>query len=281
MAEVIKRNRGRPRSVSVHKEAGVVQALDRGLNLLSILARDGMANLTDLAMKTGMPPSTAHRLLSTMEAHGMVSFTEASQEWRVGINAFRIGNAFLDGTELMTAGRDVMRRLMEETGETANMAVAEAGDVVFVSQIETQQPIRAFFRPGTRSPMHVSGIGKALLAEMPRTEVEKVLQRKGLPERTEKTLRTPDALFEDLEKTRARGWSFDDEEATLGMRCVAAPIFNMYGEAFAGISVSGPTVRLTDRLVAEIAPMVRRAAADVTDAMGGKVRDATDVARRA
>lgn len=273
MAERVKRNRGRPRTVDGPKEAGVVQALDRGLNLLTMLARDGSSTLTDLSLKSGMPPSTAHRLLTTMEAHGIVAFGEEAQAWRVGINAFRIGNTFLDGTELMNAGREVMRRLMEDTGETANMAVSEGGDVVFISQVETYQPIRAFFRPGTRNPMHVSGIGKALLAEMPRSEVEGILHRKGLVERTTKTPRSPDALFDDLEKTRARGWALDDEEATLGMRCVAAPIFNMYGEAFAGISVSGPTVRLTDRVVSDVAPVVCRAAAEVTASIGGKSRD--------
>ncbi len=264
-----KRTRGRPRNGFSAKDAGTVKALDRGMLLLETLANESTATLTELALKNGMPPSSAHRLLITMQNHGFVDFDETSQEWRIGIEAFRIGSSFLHRTNLLVAGRDAMRTLMESSGETANLGVADNGDVVFVSQIETHQPIRAFFRPGARSPMHVSGIGKAMMAEMPKREVEKILQRKGLIQKTERTLTSPKALFDDLAATKARGWSLDDEEAAAGMRCVAAPIFNNCGEAVAGISVSGPTVRLTNEAVAAIGPEVRRAAAQITTLIGG------------
>lgn len=264
-----KRTRGRPRSSFANASTTTVQALDRGMQLLNMLSRDGTSTLTELALKAGMPPSTAHRLLTTMQNHGVVEFDETTQEWMIGVNAFRIGSSFLRRTNLLEAGRAAMRQLMETTGETANLAVGDNGDVVFVSQVETHQPIRAFFRPGTRSPMHVSGIGKALMAEMPRKQVEKILQRKGLTQHTSKTLTSPEALFDDLQRIKQRGWSLDDEEGTEGMRCVAAPIFDAFGEAVAGISVSGPTVRLTDQAVERVGPSVRDAAQLVTRIMGG------------
>lgn len=267
-----KRSRGRPRSASAGVPGATVQALDRGIMLLAALAREGKATLTELALRIGMPPSSAHRLLVTLQKHGLVEFDEATQDWMVGVEAFRIGSAFTNRTNLVEAGREVMRRLMEETGETANLGLADAGDVVFVSQVETSNPIRAFFRPGTRARMHASGIGKALLAELPRREVERVLQKRGLPEFTPKTLTAPEALFADLERTRERGWSLDDEEHHSGMRCVAASIFNPFGEAIAGISVSGPSVRFPDRAIAELGPRVRHAADEVTRLMGGKPR---------
>ncbi|MGI9462415.1 MAG: HTH-type transcriptional regulator BhcR [Aestuariivirgaceae bacterium] len=271
MAEEItyKRSRGRPRSVSGDGQGATVLALDRGLMLLSALARNDRNTLTELALQVGMPPSTAHRLLVTLQKHGLVEFDEATQDWMVGVEAFRIGSSFVQRTNLVDAGRKVMRSLMEETGETANLAIADDGDVVFVNQIETHNPIRAFFGPGTRSPMHASGIGKALLAQMPRKDVEAVLQKKGLSGFTANTITSPDALFRDLEKTRERGWSFDDEERQPGMRCIAAPIFNAYGEAIAGISISGPSVRFPDHVIDELGPKVRRAAAEVTQLLGG------------
>ena len=110
-----------------------------------------------------------------------------------------------------------------------------------------------------------------MLANRPRYEVEKILQVKGGPEFTPKTLVSRAALFADLEQTRARGWSCDDEERYLGMRCVAAAIYNSFGEAIAGISVSGPTVRFPDNSIAEIGPTVRRAADEITRVMGGNV----------
>jgi len=119
--------------------------------------------------------------------------------------------------------------------------------------------------------MHASGIGKALLADMSQTEVEKILQKTGLPEFTSNTLVSPDALFADLKKIASRRWSFDDEERYMGMRCVAASIYNSSGKAVAGISVSGPTIRFSDIEVDEIGPRVRRAADQITLMTGGKI----------
>lgn len=270
MAEQTTRTRGRPRSLSPDTNAATVQALDRGLQLLAIVAKETKTTLTELALRVGMPASTAHRLLVTLQKRGFVDFDETTQEWMIGIEAFRIGSSFVQRTSLVEAGRDVMRQLMEETGETANLGIGDEGDVVFISQIETPNPIRAFFSVGTRGPMHCSGIGKALLADMPQDKVEQVLRKKGLEEFTAKTLTSPDDLFADLETTRRRGWSYDDQERHLGMRCIAAPIHNVHGEAIAGISISGPAARLPDELISELGPKVRRAATEVTRLLGGR-----------
>ncbi len=268
MEETKKRSRGRPKSAS-DTQGATVQALDRGLTLLGVLAKESRATLTDLSLRIGMPPSSAYRLLNTLQKHGFAEFDEATQDWMIGVEAFRIGSAFTQRTNLIEASRETMHALMEETGETANLAISDGGDVVFVSQVETPHPIRAFFPPGARSAMHASGIGKALLAEISTEEVEKILHRQGLEEFTDKTLTAPDALFSDLETSRRRGWAFDDEERHAGMRCVAAPIYNTFGEAIAGVSVSGPTARFTDRSVAETGPKVRRAAEAITALIGG------------
>ncbi len=271
MAEQTTRTRGRPRSLSPDTNSATVQALDRGLQLLAIVAKENKTTLTELALRVGMPASTAHRLLVTLQKRGFVDFDTATQEWMIGIEAFRTGSSFVQRTSLVEAGRDVMRQLMEETGETANLGIGDEGDVVFISQIETPNPIRAFFSVGTRGPMHCSGIGKALLAEMPRDKVERILQKKGLEEFTSKSLTSPDALFADLESTRRRGWSYDDEERHYGMRCIAAPIHNFHGEAIAGISISGPAARLPDEMISELGPKVRRAATEVSRLLGGQL----------
>jgi IclR family transcriptional regulator, acetate operon repressor len=268
----LRKPRGRPRSATLDRDgtsAGSVQALERALALMMALARSDKATLSELALRTGMPPSSAHRLLMTLQADRFVAFDDATAEWSIGVEAFRTGSSFLRRTRVTEAARDVMRSLLEQTGESVNIAVPDGGEVVFVSQVESLQPIRAFFAPGVRTPMHASGIGKALLAAMPRADVERALQRTGLPAFTPNTLTAPQALFADLERIRARGWSLDDEERNLGMRCVASAIFNLHGEAIAGISVSGPSGRLDAERVGEFGPAVRRAAAAVTERIGG------------
>ena len=271
MAEHItkKRSRGRPKSVWNDKPAATVQALDRAMVLLNALATDDKVTLTELSLRVGMSPSTAHRLLTTLQQHGVAEFEETTQNWMVGVEAFRIGSSFVRRIKIAEVGRNVMRDLMEDTGETANMGISDQGDVVFISQVETSNPIRAFFRPGTRAHMHASGIGKALMAEFARTDVEKILQKKGLPAFTPKTLTSADALMADLAAIRARRWSLDDEENNLGMRCLASPIFNEFSEPVAGVSISGPTARLDDDRLGELGPRVRRAAGEITGLIGG------------
>ena len=136
-------------------------------------------------------------------------------------------------------------------------------------QIETPNPIRAFFRPGTRSKMHASGAGKALLAEQSRAEVEAILLQQGLPEFTEKTITKPADLFAELEHIRTRGWCFDDQEHFMGMSCVAAPVFGANREVVAAISVSGPSARFSGQRVEEFSITVRNHAKQLTAALGG------------
>ncbi len=266
-----KRARGRPRTIFEENSTNIVQALDRGILVLINLAKSGSSTLSDLSIRVGMPPSSAHRILITLQKHGFVEFSETEQKWSVGIEAFRVGSAYLERTSLVEAAHKIMRELMEETGETANLGIADRSDVVFISQVESHNPIRAFFHPGTRSAIYASGIGKALLSEMERRKIERLLRNSGLKQFTPNTLTSPDELFADLEKTKERGWAFDNEERYLGMRCVASPIYNSFGEAIAGISVSGPFARFHDQQIVKLGPIVRQAADKVTKLIGGKI----------
>lgn len=271
-----KRRRGRPRlQPDERKEnTGTVQALERGLHLLQLLSRSGSASLSDLSLQVGLPASTAYRMLVTLQKLEFVSFDETSQEWAVGIEAFSVGNSYLNRANLAEASRTVMRQLMLDTGETANLAIlSEGGQVTFLTQVETTHPIRAFHLPGTRSPAHSSGIGKALLSEYTKMAVEDILLKTGLQQFTTKTLTTPKALFADLEKTYQRGWAFDDEERHVGMRCVAAAIHDHRGDAIAGVSISGPTVRFSDNTLPLFGVRIRDAATSVTRMIGGRVPD--------
>ncbi len=267
---MLKRKRGRPRTARPDSGIMPVRALDRGLMLLQALSGEGRARLSDLADIVGLPVSTAHRLLATLQQHGFAEFDETAQEWSVGIGAYRTGTAYLMGTNLVDGSRRIMHRLMEDTGETANLAILEDGWIVFVSQVETRNPVRAFFRPGSRSPMHASGIGKAILAALPEREIAAILRARGLDAFTPRTLITPETLMADLARIRARGWALDDEEHHAGMRCVAAVIRNGFGEAVAGVSVSGPAGRFDDDSIVRYATAVVCAAGEISEVIGGR-----------
>lgn len=236
--------------------------------LAVVAARDGLS-LSEIAETAALPASTVYRMLTTLQAHGMVEFDADDQLWSVGVEAYRTGSAFLRRRKLADRARPFMQQLVDEIGETANLGVVEDDFVVFVGQVETHQAIRAFFRPGSRSPFHASGIGKAILAFLHGDRVAAVARRAGLEAFTPKTLSTLPALGEDLALVRRRGWALDDEERHPGMRCVAAPIFNEFGEPVAGISISGPTVRVTVERLAEIGPAVAAVAHAITGEIGG------------
>ncbi len=143
-------------------------------------------------------------------------------------------------------------------------------EVMFLAQVETQQAIRAFFPPGTRGPMHVSGIGKALLAWLPPDRVRGIIARQGLARFTSLSITSESLLLRDLARTRERGFSIDDQERAEGMRCIAAPVFNAWGEPVAGLSVSGPAFRMALSDATRIGAAVRTAADQVTAATGGQ-----------
>jgi IclR family acetate operon transcriptional repressor len=270
MSVTEKRRRGRPRLA--HPEAedqAPVQSLDRAMLLLERVAEADGLSLTEAALAAGLPMSTAYRLLTTLQRRGLVEFDAGAQLWHVGVETFRIGSAFLRRRKLVERARAVMQDLVARCGETANLAVAEEDSVVFVSQVETHEAIRAFFRPGTRSPFHASGAGKAILAHRSRAQVVATVKRAGLPRFTVQTITDLPALLRDLEAARLRGFAIDDEERNPGMRCVGAAIFNEHGEAVAGLSLSGPTVRITPAILDRLGPIVAEAAAQVTRATAG------------
>jgi IclR family transcriptional regulator, acetate operon repressor len=268
MAMLEKRRRGRPRETA--EDAPAIQSLDRAIALLGALAEaDGMS-LTEIAAAAGLPASSCYRLLTTLARRRMVEFEAGTQLWHIGVETFRIGAAFLRRRKLAELGRTAMQALVDRSGETANLAVAEADSVVFVSQVETHAAIRAFFRPGTRSRLHASGIGKAILSQLPPAQAATMLARTTLERFTPATITDPAALLRELAVARTRGFAVDDEERHLGMRCVAAAIFNEYGEPVAGLSVSGPSVRLPPETVARFGPEVAAAAAALTEALGGR-----------
>ena len=271
-----KRPRGRPKSLFKESSAGTLQSLDRALTILKHVARAEGLTLSDLARAVDVPTATTHRILITLQKHGFVTFNEERQEWMIGVEAYRTGAAFLTRNSMIEIGHPVMRRLMLETGETANLAVRDGAEVVFVDQVETQNPIRAFFSPGSRTVMYASGAGKAIMANMDEAVLDRLLKPVVLEGFTPNTHTSRESLRSDLSEIRARGWSFDREERHQGMSCIGAAIFNERGEPAAGISVSGPSARFAPDRIGELGDLVAGAAAEITALSGGTVPDSTE-----
>lgn len=261
--------RGRPRDWYPDPDQNIIKSLDRAMDVLAYLSQAQGKTLSTIALEMDQSPATVYRILVTLETKGLVEFDGDAQQWHIGAGAFVIGAQFLRRTSLVERARPIMRRLMEATGETANLGIARDGAVLFVSQVETNASIRAFFPPGTLSPMHASGIGKALMAQMNADRLGQLLKGRMFASFTENTITDTAALKVNLQAVRDQGFAVDDEERNTGMRCIAAPVFDMNREAVAGISVSGPTSRVRPQDITPLSKAVILAAAALSAAIGG------------
>ena len=247
-----------------------VQSLVRALALLNRIAEavDDGVTLTELAQGVGLPPSTAHRLLTTLEQERYVRFDPETRLWSVGVQAFAAGSAFTRTRSLVGLARPHMRELMEDSGETVNLAVEDDGQAVYLAQVECRQMMRAFARPGSRVPLHCSAVGKAILSGATPKRLATVLRRHGMRRLTARTIASASLLRADLEGARAGGYFVDDEEHAVGLRCVSAPIFDETGGVVAAISASGPMARIVDNRVAPLGASVLRASRVISAEMG-------------
>ena len=266
------RKRGRPPGPNNRAGEGKNASLIRALRLLERLAESSSGmNLTDLSQQLGMPPATVHRLLSTFEGLNFVEQDAEAGLWFVGLKAFTVGQAFLTRRNFVASARPFMKALVEECGETVNLGIIDDGEVVFISQVESQEMMRMIVNLGSRSPIHASGVGKAMLSSLEEQEVAQLLQRRGLARFTDHTIDNPAALRDALEVIRHQGYALDDEEHAVGLRCVAANIYDENRLALAAISLSGPKARITDSRLAELGVAVRQTAAEITASLGGRV----------
>ena len=252
--------------MALEKKASGVQSLDRALQLLELLADAGGAmRLAELEAATGLPLPTIHRLIRSLVHNGYVR-QEPSRRYALGPQLIRLGETA--GRSLGSwAGRQHLAELVAEIGETANMAVLEGDDVVYVAQVPSVHSMRMFTEVGRRVPAHCTGVGKALLSLLPDDMVRAMLRRTGMPARTARTITDPDVLISELGEIREQGWAVDNGEQEIGVRCVAVPVKD--APTRAAISVSGPSGRITLGRVAEIAPVLQRVAVGLADDLRG------------
>ena len=248
-----------------------VQSVTRALNLLELLAEDGEGyRLTDLAERSGLSPSTVHRLLTTMEQRRFVQFDQSDGMWHVGRQSFAVGATFGRRRNFVAQMLPFLRRLRDQTHETVNLAVPNDGEVVVLLQVESREIVRAFTRVGERSPMTASGLGKAILATYSHDEVLAVIQKQGMHRLTANSITRAGDLREELQRVRTQGYAVDNEECAIGLRCIGAVVGNEHGEALASISVSAPAARITDERLISLGQIVADVAAAITDAVGGR-----------
>lgn len=249
-------------------------ALASGLDILELLAKetDGLG-ATAVARALGLDKGNAHRLLRMLEERGYVEQDPATKAFRASAQLVSLVGSLLRGMDLVSVARPVMRQLSDETGEAVHLARRTRTGGVYVAQ-ERQKGgiVTVETEIGAQPVIHATATGKALYCLATDAEVRRVV-REPLQAFTARTVTSVEELLDDLRGVRERGYAVDDEELNLEVRCVAAPIFDIYGMPVASIGLSGPAARIALSRVGDLGIQVRAAAERITREGGGHVPD--------
>jgi IclR family acetate operon transcriptional repressor len=247
-------------------EASGVQSVVRAFRLLELLAdAQGGLTLNDLGTMVGLPVTTCHRLLKTMASMGYVRQLP-SRRYGLGLRLVRLGQ-YAD-LQIGPTAHKYLATIVENFGETANLAMLDGDQVVYVAQVPSPHSMRMFTEVGHRTFTHSTGVGKAILSTLDDVSVRRIISRAGMPRATETTIVDPDELARDLAASRERGYAIDDGEHELGVRCYAVPLLGL--PVPAALSVSGPSVRLTEAVGESAVPLLKEAAAGLTKELMGE-----------
>ncbi|MGW8221529.1 MAG: IclR family transcriptional regulator [Syntrophobacteria bacterium] len=250
-----------------------VQAIERACSILDLLGKGKQTySIRELAHELNLPKPTVHRMLTTFCRFGYVIQDEVSKEYRLGFRLVELGQAVLDRIDVRKEAEPYLHRLAARVQETVHLAILDENEIVYLEKVERMDDpkgLRMASRVGMRIFAHCCAVGKVLLAFMPDRSKTEIFSKKGLPRLTENTIVDAEQLQEHLTMVEQQGYAVDDEENEVGIRCVAAPVRNDRGKVIAGISISGPAVRVSlERIHQELKWEVMKTAAELSSRLG-------------
>jgi len=244
--------------------SGSVQSIERAFGLLETMAEhDGMMGLSQLAAASGLPLPTIHRLVRTLVDLGYLR-QEPSRRYVLGPSLIRLGES--SSQMLSLWARPHLARLVDELGESANLAMLDGDQIVYVAQAQSRHSMRTFTEVGRRALPHCTAVGKAIMADIPAAQVRDILHRTGMPKRTENTITDPDEFARQLMWSTEHGYAIDEGEQEVGVRCVAMIVPDSPSRL--AISVSGPATRMTEDVLRRAVTLLTEAGAALAENLG-------------
>ena len=236
-------------------------AVERALNILEAAAhrRDGLTN-SEISRKLAIPKSSASYILRTLERRGYLRRDTESGRYRLGLKILSLGSDAQSNLDIADVALPFMRALVEKIHLTVHLAVLDQGEAVYVEKVEAPGFFKVNTWVGRRMFLHSTSVGKCLLAWLPKHEVETLVKLQGLKKRTPKTITTMHKLLADLEHTKNESYAVDDEENSLGARCLGAPVFDATGNVVAALGVSGTLTQVDESNMPRIAEALKDAA---------------------
>ena len=255
--------------VQADNGAGFSQSLERGLGILSAFTPDRPAlGISELARKLDLTRSTTHRYVATLATLGYLQQDDSTRKYRLGPRVLDLGFSVLGSLELREIAAPHLRRLTDATGHTSNLAIRDDTDVILIDRVRGRpgryHHLEYTLHIGSRLPSYCSATGKALLAFLPRRDLDRLLDRIELVQRGPRTLTDKRALLAELEEVRRTGVAVNDEELDSALRSIAAPVRSRSGEVVAAVNVSIPWSPVAmNELVTELGPTIQAAARQI------------------
>lgn len=245
-----------------------VPALARGLRILDLVAANpAPLKIAEISARLGIPRSATYELISTLRVHRVIEQTPDGGIV-LGAKLFMLGSRFADSVDSDRLTSDAAAALRDEVDETVQIAVLDGRNVLYTAKAESSRQLRLVSTVGRTLPAHVTGIGKAMLAELPEGKFEALYQDVKLETYTPTSIGTVGALRRELVATRERGYAIDNSESTPDVSCVAAAIKGNSGEVVAAMSISVPLSRMSDDLRVVYAAKVVAAASELSNRLG-------------
>lgn len=251
-----------------------IQSAERIFKVLETLAVSGPMGLMELSSHLGLHKSTTHRLLMSLICMGYARQDEDTQKYMLSYKIVGLSGQLLDKIDILPIAHSYMKQLAELSQETVHLVQRNDKDIIYIDKVESKvSSIRMVSQIGMIHPMYCSGVGKAILATLSIEEVTKIWNESIIEKKTENTLVTLDGLLAVLEKVRKCGYSIDDEENEIGVRCIAACIYDYRGKAKYAFSISAPVSRMSDERIKELSEYVLQVKNDLSLALGYRAKE--------
>ncbi|MGM0923009.1 MAG: IclR family transcriptional regulator [Bacillota bacterium] len=247
----------------------MVKSVSRALDIITLVSiKKGGLGVTEIANQIDINKSSVYRILSTLVQYGYVEQDVETGKYKLGYKFLEISSKLLESIDLRAEARMYLQELENETNEVIHLVVYDQGEVVYIEKLDGSETLRMHSKVGKRAPMHCTSVGKAILAHLPSNVVLDILERKGLPMHTDKTITNKDDFLLELNTVRQKGYALDLEENENGITCIAVPIFDHMGNAIAAVSISGPTIRMTNERLEQLQSRMQNIGRQISSRLG-------------
>lgn len=246
-----------------------VPSVGRAMKILELLAQSQRGlTLSDISRRLGLPKSSTHVLVKTLEATGYLKNSKLTGRFCFGLKLVSLSKMALENLDLREQVRPFLRELMLQTGLTAHLAILEGAEAVIIEKAEAPGMLRLATWVGRRLDANSSGVGKALLAYSDDFISGHSFAGRSMARNNRNTISSPERLARELKKVREVGYSFEDEEGEIGFRCIGAPIFGSANIAVAAISIAGATSQIPNERITHLAALVKAKAGQISESLG-------------